>query len=117
LACEVDREGSSGVGTNFDQVPDDIRSSSNKAQNVVPGVNEHAEGDSGFVSRLYEGAGLGVHGFAVTVPGSEELRKRGWQGLGYGFGGVADIGYSGATRFEQADIDGRTGVSRDPGDQ
>ncbi|MGW1739028.1 hypothetical protein ACWCPQ_09480 [Nocardia sp. NPDC001965] len=102
------------MGTNFEHVPDDLRGSSDKAQNVVPGVNEHAEGDGDFLSLLYQGAGLGVHGFAVTVPEGQELRKQGWKGLGSGFEAVANTGYTGLTKFEQADLDGKGGVPRGP---
>lgn len=99
------------MGSNVQQTPDDMRGRGNRDHRVVPGLNEHGEGDPSFVGRLYEGAGLGVHEVAQWYENQHDpARKRRWNSLANGHECAGDIKKRGATDFEDNDLGGATGV-------
>ncbi|MGW5385901.1 hypothetical protein [Nocardia sp. NPDC003963] len=100
------------MGTNVNQVPDDMRGRADRNRRVVPGLNSHAEGDPDFPDLLSEGAGLGAYGLVLNVRDRLENRRKGWTGIADRYDGAGDAGSRGATDFEYADTDGGAGVSR-----
>jgi hypothetical protein len=97
----------------FQQQPDDMRTSGSRDHDEVPGLRERAGDDPEWEAALYEGAGLGVHAYALAAREIRRARTANWTYTADKYQGSGDIKFSGATTFENADTDGGAGV--DPG--
>ena len=94
----------------FRRQTDDMRSSGDEDHKKVPGLHARAEDDPEWEPAFYEGAGYGAHAYAVAAREIRRARTANWTYTAETQQGAGDTKYSGATTFDNAEIDGAAGV-------
>lgn len=100
------------MGGAYNQRPDDIRGRAGKALGGVPEVRDKSNDDPDWENQLYEGAGYGVHAYAVAARKKRKARSDGWTSTADKQEGAGNIGHGSATEMEHVDGQGGAGVKR-----
>ncbi|WP_063036789.1 hypothetical protein [Nocardia grenadensis] len=95
----------------FNQQPDDVRGRASRALDGVAPIRDKSKDDPEWEAQLYEGAGYGVHAYAVAARRKREARTKGWTAAADKQQGGGNVGQSAATEFEHIDRQGGAGVN------
>ncbi|WP_063059808.1 hypothetical protein [Nocardia sienata] len=100
----------------FKQRPDDVRGRAGRTLDGVSPLRDKSKDDQDWEAQLYEGAGYGVHAYAVAARKKRLARTNGWTATADAQQGAGDIGNAAATNFEHVDLQGRADVRQESGE-